>query len=391
MKTQKLLKTITFGFGLVILTMSACKKDETTDTPQTDPPITLVCSDFGNDLVLKNNANASVDYIIDCKVNVTFKLEIEPGTVVRFTNGSGLYVKDSGELHAVGTKDSRIVMEGVNGIAGDWLGININSENNANIMEYVDILDAGSEKDGGSILLWADARLTLNNCKIENGEEYGIKIALWDVKFVNANNVITKCKKPVFTTFSEMSQFSTTNTYDGNTEDFIVVESRDAKNANVVIEDLGVPYHFVNSNTDRFTVADNAGLIINSGVTIYFDPNTHFYIDSYITIKGTASSPVQLLGKSAVSAYWQGISIHSNSPLNVIEYTDFKHAGSDEVHDNKIATISMWYDHFLTLSNSTFTDCGGTCAVNRGSSIGTNTPFKPVNCSATWKGCDKNL
>jgi hypothetical protein len=123
----------------------------------------------------------------------------------------------------------------------------------------------------------------------------------------------------------------------------------------------------------RFNVDDNAGLIIKPGVVMYFDQGAHFLIESYISAVGTATEPIQFLGKSAVSGYWEGISIHSNSPLNTIEHASIMHAGSNEVYDNTIATISMWYDHYLNLSSTTFSDCGGTCAVNRGSSIGTNT------------------
>ena len=374
-----ILKLTVISFALTLLVIASCKKeDPIVENPGNEPPITLTCSDFTDNVTLINNPNASVDYIIDCNVSINKELEINPGTVIRFTSGAGIEVNNSGIIHAVGTENSRITMEGQNGVAGDWLGVFMNSDNNANIMEYVDILDAGSgtqsSDDLASIILWVDARLTLNNCKIENGDANGINV-YYRTTFINSNNIITKCKQPVRIMFTDVAQLSTTNTYTGNTNDYIEVGAREADVEDVVLEDLGVPYFFSDyrQGVVRFTVDDNASLIIKPGVTIYFDQGAHLYIDSYISAVGTAAKPIRFLGKSATVGYWEGIRIHSNSPLSTIEHVSIMHAGSDEVYDNTIASISMWYDHYLNLSNTTFEDCGGTVAVNRGSTIGTNT------------------
>jgi len=364
------------GLALVSLTMYSCKKDETPDDNGggNEPAITLSCGDFGEDVILKNNTNAPVDYIIDCKVSINNKLTIEPGTVIEFTPDAGLWVKSAGQISAIGSTNSRIVMRGTNGVAGDWLGVMIQSSNNANIIEFTDIKDAGGDSfssngDLGSLIMRTDAKLTLNNSIIENGAAAAISCPYGNATIINANNTFTKCKTSARILWALVGQLSTTNSYTGNTQDIIEIKPSSI-DVETTLENMGATYVFDQSR--KYRVLDVAGLTIKPGVTMKFKQGAILSIESYISAKGTADEPIKFIGNSAVAGYWVGITVSNSNPLNVLDYCEIRHTGSENVHDNKKAAISMWYNHNFTVTNTIFSDCGGTCAVNRGTGVGSS-------------------
>ncbi|HLR38103.1 MAG TPA: hypothetical protein VK084_08660, partial [Chitinophagaceae bacterium] len=111
------LKTIS-KIGLLlfsILLFYACSKDDEASVPEEPttilPPIALDCSDFDKDVVLKNDPDRPVDYIVDCAIEIyATTLTIEPGTVIEFTESGRIaihryYEDHSGALIAKGTAD----------------------------------------------------------------------------------------------------------------------------------------------------------------------------------------------------------------------------------------------------------------------------------------------
>jgi hypothetical protein len=110
-------------------------------------PILLNCNSFqSNDpdaiLLLENN-NDGVDYIIDCVIAVEVDLKIQPGVVIEFASNAGMDIKESGSLSAVGSANSPIVFRGKTATPGFWSVLHFDSNNPNNELNYVSIADGG--------------------------------------------------------------------------------------------------------------------------------------------------------------------------------------------------------------------------------------------------------
>lgn len=95
---------------------------------------------------LLTNGPEACDYLVTDTINVTSRLEIEPGTVVEFEQDSRLLVTDTGSIWAVGTPDQRIELRGRLNVTGYWYGLCF-SGNRASRLQNVTILGAGKVWD----------------------------------------------------------------------------------------------------------------------------------------------------------------------------------------------------------------------------------------------------
>jgi hypothetical protein len=63
------------------------------------------------------------DYVVSGTYTVQSDLEIEPGVIIEFEEDAGIYVVESGSLHAEGSLSQPIVFTGTQKIKGHWKGI----------------------------------------------------------------------------------------------------------------------------------------------------------------------------------------------------------------------------------------------------------------------------
>lgn len=133
------------------------------------------------------------------KSNVT----IEPGVIIEMGSGTGIKVNDGASLKIVGTSSERIVIRGVEQVAGSWGRIDyLHTQNPNNIIRYADIMHGGENPSSskGAIFLWASPRLSIDNtnfsdilaCAI-NGYIGGGGINYQSNLTVGANVTYTNC------------------------------------------------------------------------------------------------------------------------------------------------------------------------------------------------------
>jgi len=127
----------------------------------------------------KNN----VPYRLDNGVvlNVKEPLSLKPGVAFVFSANSGLGVYDNGTLNAVGTASDPIIFRGAEAIKGYWRGIHAETNSNDNIMENVELSDAGSNyvyccnpKAG---LYVKSGTFVVNNSIISGNDGCGIQVS----------------------------------------------------------------------------------------------------------------------------------------------------------------------------------------------------------------------
>src|SRR5690625_5043257 len=173
-------KTKVFKKGLVLMGLTAfiftsCEKEETEGPVVEKEPVELGCNYFNEDRVLENDPERPVDYIISCNMVIRgSKVEVEPGTVIDFTEKGGieLYNDSEGYFIAKGTAEEPIVFKGTNSQKGHWRGIQISNDNSNNELSYVKIQDAGRD-NRPALRVNLNAHLILKNSEIFNNSNTG--------------------------------------------------------------------------------------------------------------------------------------------------------------------------------------------------------------------------
>lgn len=151
-------------------------------------------SDFqGNDEDFILFSNADVDRATDLpKNNVPYRLEngvvldvkeplsLKAGVEFVFSQNSGLGVYDNGTLSALGTASNPIIFRGAESIKGYWRGIHAETTSSNNIMENVELKDAGSNYvyccNPSAGLYLKSGTFTVNNSTFADNDGCGISV-----------------------------------------------------------------------------------------------------------------------------------------------------------------------------------------------------------------------
>lgn len=325
------------------------------------PPIELECSAFEEDLVLTDNPEAPVDYIISCHAVVQKKLTIEPGVVVHFTEHAGLNFKPQSAIHAVGTPDKPIVMTGTELSPGWWKGIVVHSGSNTNIMEHVDISYGGSQIVNGdgptSVVVYARASLTMKNSTIKHSEKSAFDARYRDSKVTLENNTFTENIRPLNISLQLAHKASATNDFSGNELDRVhIISNPSAIEESVVWQNINVPFRV----TGNVGVSRLGSLTIEPGTIIEMEPGTRFDInEGGFKMVGTSDLPIVVRGVQSGPGSWNGIRIGSINPMNEIGFAKISDAGQDP--ENNKGAVILWTNTKLNIHDTGFKDlasCG---------------------------------
>ncbi|HZH86305.1 MAG TPA: hypothetical protein VFD77_03245 [Brumimicrobium sp.] len=355
--------------GIALIGFASCKKKEIEPEPSgsgTKPAIVLDCDYFHVDRVLVNDPDAPVDYIINCKMDVYADIVIEPGVVIEFEQNAGIDIDDfnipKASLSAIGTQDKPIVFRGVKKEAGYWRGLMFDSNSSRNELTHVRVEDAGgqafnSNGDRGGVIVFADAKLKMNNSKVTNSQTYGLNAVYNGTNsLVLNNNTISGNNRPAYISANLIHSLNGTNHFSGNTEDYILIYT----NADYITSSTTWHKTDVKYRTDgSFDV--NAMLTIEPGVEIEFSQGGYMKIGETGGIKaiGTPSDPIVFTGVSKVSKAWKGIYIDSENAENEIAHAEFNYSGIGSPEGN----VWLWYDRFLNIHDVAFNTIHG-CGIH---------------------------
>lgn len=290
------------------------------------------------------NGSTEIDYIIDCVLDVTAPLIIEPGVVIQFNENAGLGVYDNGTISAIGTAAEPIVFKGATNTSGLWRGIHIETRSIDNTLENVRIENAGSNyvyccNEKASLFL-KNAKIGLKDLEIRNGNGIGL-FANAAAEFDSYSNIRIETHKdyPVSVAPTVLDYLDGTGSdYSNNDKNYIYVSNQDF-NAQTVIRKANIPYLFPGEVQDV-----TAALTIEAGVEIIFQENGGLgvYDDGSLTITGNANEPVFLRGQEALKGYWRGIHMETNKTANSLDYLRVSDAGSNYVYCcNTVASIYL--------------------------------------------------
>lgn len=370
-KSRFSLKIILMALALSSMVYQGCKKDEEEDPPQPLGPIVLDCTFFETDQVLVDDPNRAVDYQVTCVAQVDGEITINAGVVIEFEDDAGLYV-DDGYLKAIGSASSKIVFTGVNKVKGSWRGIFFESIKTNNILEHAVVSYAGGNSfnvfgDRANIVLFTDAKVTINHCEINNGKEHGISSLYRNSEILGfSNNMITgNDKYPVVSLTEYGHMYSTTNSFTGNGSDYIFLDGSYEIRGERTWEKNDVPYLI----EGRVYLDEDQSLTIMAGAELFFEDQSSIYIHkgAYLSVEGTASEMVLLSGLIEQPGTWLGIYNGSSDQRNVINYAEIAYAGGGQ-HNvfGDLGTVVCGSTTYTKVTNTHMRDADqlAECAIN---------------------------
>lgn len=298
---------------------------------------------------------AEVDYYVECVVDITDALIIEAGVVIEFAENAGLGVYDGGSVKMIGETEKNIVLRGEQDIAGYWRGIHIETRSANNVLQHVHIRNAGSNyvyccNEPATVLL-KGGLLVMEQVVIEEGGGNGL-VVIGDAEFDSFSEVTitTQDAYPIMTVANALGYFGATNSdFAGNGKDFIYVFDSDISEE-IEWKAANIPYMISDKVMDV-----KEPLTIDAGTVIHVeeDGGIGVYDNGSLKVTGTSGSPVIIRGKEALSGYWRGIHIESNSISNDLNFLEIYDAGSNYVYCcNTIAALFL-KDGRCALSNLT--------------------------------------
>ncbi|WP_155296291.1 right-handed parallel beta-helix repeat-containing protein [Spirosoma rigui] len=308
------------------------------------------------------------DYIVTKSIDVNHELTINPGVVIAFERDVRMNVNDNrGLLIARGEPTNQIKFVGVQPTKGYWVGISLYSGSNANVLEHVTVMHAGSRPiysttksalflSGGS-----RAQIALKNCQFSQNDGYGI--------YVYDGALLREFSQNTFTNHTEagmlldapnVAKLDAASTFTGNNgRNVVEVSPSDIKGTTEVVwtgfADK-TPYRI----NGEFTI--NAGFKLSPGVTLEMNRDAVIRVNTggYLSAVGTPTQRVTFTGADRTAAYWRGIICYSQDTKNVLDNAEVSNAGSISIVSARKANIAIYGTKAaMTIRNTRISGSGG--------------------------------
>lgn len=340
----------------VTLFFYACSSDDEAIAPiEPDeptivlPPITLDCNDFDKDVVLKNDPDRPVDYIVDCVIEIyATKLTIEPGTVIEFTEAGRIaihryYDDHSGAIVAKGTVEKPVIFRGTKAEKGHWRGLFIGTENNTNELDHVIIRDAGKESytyGGQAGLVLGNAgygygKVKITNSQFLNNRKYGLEVTqhqnVTEDYLIVKNNIFEDNEAPIYAAIYNLHLLDPSNDFTGNDRDEIDVEGSANSTYYTYVDGTWhnheIPYVFSSSVYIRSKITIAPGTVLKMPSTARIKIEAIYPLVGGLMAKGTAEKPIVFTGIESIPNFWNGIDFNSAYPGNEISHALIEYTG----------------------------------------------------------------
>lgn len=307
-------------------------------------------------------------YLVTDDLTVSSTLTIEPGVYLDFAADTRLLIK--GNILANGTAESPIVFRGQVQEAGYWKGVQVNSSDTTNILEYVHIMHTGSSAlaDYKTALLlegFAAGVLNVRNSSIDTVTGYGLFVEKGaTLRSFSSNSFSNIDGTPVALPSNQVHNLDSASLFDGetNTNNVVEITGGDFSLANEVTwPDLSAatPY-FVTAKT----IFDSS-VTISAGAIFEMDSEVLFYArNGAFRVLGEADNPVIFRGAVEQAGYWRGIQVDSSDVTNIMQNTVVRHGGhptgfQGTQQEQANILIEGFSQGYLTLKDSTIADGAG--------------------------------
>ncbi len=299
------------------------------------------------DMVLEDNPDLDVDYIIDREIDIRANVQIEPGVVIEFERDAGFFVSSlGGTLEINGTANKPVTLRGTRSERGFWKGIYFASESSGNRMTFCEVLYAGSSPFDGSGITAAIRvkRARIQDCRIEHSGGYGIHATRGEADALQgfARDTIYESQQyPLYVSAAQVKDLDGASLFLDNRQEFVRIQAGLLLGEEHVWWKLSQPYYVTDGEIQLSNVANpGTGLTLKEGVQVYFERDAGIDVtsNSFFRTEGTPNARVQLQGKGDESGYWKGIFVQGPSVQNEMHHTDIMNGGSDSFSGLDIRT-----------------------------------------------------
>ena len=305
-----------------------------------------------------------------CNINDGAILTIEPGTELRFDDGTGL--NTLGALIANGTASEPIIFTTTmtTPAPGGWRGLAFDGCDTGTSLDYCNVTYGGdcgagiyinnsctisidhvnvswSSQDGFycSDYYTSPSSVVVSNTTVTNNAHYGFDLTGGFTSLDISNcTVQDNGYAPIQLFANEVPGLNGPFTFGGNGEERIVVTSGSI--GTCTWHNFGIPYHLTSDNS----VTDNNTLTIEPGCSLLFDNGLRLSVFGNMIAEGTETERITFDSASnePAAGNWRGVYLNECSGACSFDYCDFAHAGSNE------ALLEIRSDVDASVSNSTF-------------------------------------
>ncbi len=375
MYTKQFIRLLLIGVSMV--SFSSCSKDDDTGGGSgggdKNTPTELTRADFESDLILEDR-NEGVDYRVIENIDISNAFEIRPGVVIEFDEGTGLDVRETGTITAVGLEDKPIVFTGSIKSKGAWLGVIVESQSLKNQFKYCQFSYAGGETWGneiqGGLTTWARASLNIDDCTFRDNKVYGVQFYDSRENDIRSfeNNSFENNDKAILVHSANVHQLGRGNSFVGNDPTIDIYAGATfeflSSGASLTWKTHDIAYRVLG----RVDI-DGNNVTLEKGIRMLFDESAYLYVrdKGSLTAIGTVDEPIYFGGVINTSGSWPGVAYRGTESIkNELSHVIIEHGGNGN-DDFEKGVIWMWADPVLKVSNCTFKNIP-TCIFNHASS-----------------------
>ena len=314
---------------------------------------------ISNDTILgKVNTGDEADYIITSDLTIAATLDIIPGVILEFLDGTGFIISETGQM----------VVENITfrAAANKWKGIHLKGPRT--VMISCVIRDGGSGSytaeptENADILLSGNAVASFSGNTFESSGGFGMVVkenAVFKPDIVSAtpalsnNKFVSNLSGPMLIPAGILANLVSPDLSAETENTFIVIyESTYASTITTepAISDFGLPYKLTG------LVKFNKPLTMLPGMDIYFTRTAGIIIAGNLNINGSVNNPVVLDGMSGESGAWNGIYVKSGNAL--LTYASILNAGYRAL-EGLAEPAALTVEGAITMQNSEVSGSSG--------------------------------
>lgn len=330
-----------------------------------EPTTVLISNDITSNTILSDIIAdpAQPDYIVTKDISIRGDVTINPGVTIVFEQHKGLDVM-IGSLNAKGTAEKPIVFTGLGETNAYWRGIVIHTNSELNEFDHVTIEDAGSQimidapiKANVAVVgnSYSSASLKIRNSKFSGSGGHGLYVVGASTLGAFENNSFFENQAAgAFLPASELHLIDEETEFYNNTlidgvETYGTVEYAHE----VKWKKLSNAAYLVSNS-----IVIKSGVVVEAGAIFKVKANTSITVlhPGYLTSVGTQAEKI-IFTSAKTNEHWNGIYFNTQSPKNIISFSEVSGAGFSKVGDSQQpGNITLGLGGQLVLNNSTIKD-----------------------------------
>jgi hypothetical protein len=298
------------------------------------------------------------DYIVTSDLTVAATLDITPGVIFEFRDGTGLIISETGQMEI-----ENITFRAA---SNRWKGIHLKGPRT--VMVSCQVKDGGSGSftneptENANILLSGSAVASFSGNTFESSGGYGMVVkdnAVFMPDNVSAtpalanNKFIANLSGPMLIPAGVLSRLTSPDLSSETENTFITIyESTygSGEQVEAMLSDFGLPYKLTGF------VKFNKSVTILPGTEVYFTRTAGMIVAGNFNINGSSASPVVVDGLAGTSGSWYGIYVKGGSTL--ITCTSILNAGYRPL-EGLTESAALTVENTLTMLNSEVSGSSG--------------------------------